>query len=187
MLSAKEEVRVRSHRPRGCCCCCCWVGAVASGLARCCCLPVVPWHNLCRCHFCVDKDGGASLMSFPPPHSFPSPSASMHNCHIHTHYIPAALAKPLVCCCTLTMIESWGVKTAIEGMVTQVKTKNIFWPRQLCGTRNTCSTCLIGQGDVILPLHSASQTESSLAPPHSLSSRVFPLYLPRSSSPFPIL
>lgn len=34
---------------------------------------------------CVDKDGGTSLMLFPPPRSFLSPSVSMHDCHVPGH------------------------------------------------------------------------------------------------------
>lgn len=76
----------------------------------------VPWPRgqrvaaVCRWYrhttFCTDKDGGASLMSFPPPRSFLSPSDSTQDFHTWARYIPAALAKPLVCCCTLTVTKS---------------------------------------------------------------------------------
>ena len=70
---------------------------------------VCRWYRDTTCAgvtFCVDKDGGASLTSFLPPCSFPSPSVSTHDSHTWALYIPVALAKPLICCCTLTVTKS---------------------------------------------------------------------------------
>lgn len=46
--------------------------------------------------FCMDEDSAASLISFPPSCSFPSPSVSTHDCHPRPvctlgQYIPQAL------------------------------------------------------------------------------------------------
>lgn len=67
-------------------------------------------------------------------------------------------------------------------MVTGVKGMNTSWPHQRCGTHNTCSACLAGQGDALLTPHSALQPNPALLP----ATIYLPLYLPTRSCLFSV-
>lgn len=57
-------------------------------------------------------------------------------------HTPAALAMPPVQFSALAVTKSPEVTSSNQ----RHGHKNIFWPHQLCGTHNICSTCLAGQG-----------------------------------------
>ena len=185
MLSAEEEVRVRSHRPHSCCCC--WVGAMALGLACCCCLPVVPWHDLCGCHllrgwgwWCM-SDVLSNLHALFWAHLCPRTTVTyldkIHSCN------PGKASSMLLYFSHEK--EPWGAKTAVKGLATRVKRRNIFWPDQLRDTRNTCPTCLAGLGDVIVPPRSALWPESGALLPLITCLPGFPLFMSlRGAVPF---
>lgn len=88
----------------------------------------------------------------------------MWQSHTCARSIPAALVKPLGSCCTLTTTKSPEVSNRIKRHGHTGEKEEFFGLHQPCGICNTCSTCLLGQGDAILPPYSASEPKSSLAP-----------------------
>lgn len=134
------------------------------------------WHAaaVCQCYgdttcadvtFGVDKDGGASLMSIPLPCSFPSPSVSTHHCHIPGHVTFLQPWLSLWCAAVLWLWQrALRCPNSYQKHGHTGKKEEYFFASSVLWHTNTCSPCLLGQGDVILPLHSASQTESSPAP-----------------------